>query len=159
MPYPGITFRPIGPDDLPFLYHVYASTRLDELAPLNWTPEQTDHFLQTQFHAQHTHYQQYYTHAAFDLILLDEQAIGRLYIERTQATIHIIDIALIPEYRNRGIGGVLIADLLDEAMTTSKRVQLYVEKFNPALRLYQRLGFCELEDTGVYYFMEWSSAS
>ncbi|MDH3602304.1 MAG: GNAT family N-acetyltransferase [Candidatus Tectomicrobia bacterium] len=156
MPYPGITFRPIGADDLSFLYQVYASTRLDEIAPLNWPQEQIDHFLQMQFNAQHTHYQHHYGHADFDLILLDEQAIGRLYIERTEDAIHIIDIALIPEYRNRGIGGVLLADLLDEATTSCKRVQIYVEKFNPALRLYQRLGFRELEDNGVYYYMEWS---
>ena len=156
MPYPGITLRPIGPDDLSFLYQVHASTRLDELAPLNWPQEQTDHFFQMQFSAQHTYYQQHYADAAFDLILLDEQTIGRLYVERTAAAIHIIDITLLPEYRKRGIGSVLLADLLDEATKTKKKVQIYVEKRNPALHLYQRLGFCELQDTGVYYFMEWA---
>jgi len=30
-----------------------------------------------------------------------------------------------------------------------------VERFNPALRLYQRLGFRHVEDQGPYYLMEW----
>lgn len=159
MSYPGITFRPINPDDIPFLYQVYASTRLDELAPLNWPQEQLDTFLHMQFDAQHTHYQKHYPHAAFDLILLHEQAIGRLYIERTESAVHIIDIALLPDYRNRGIGGALLQELLEEATAEHKVVQIYVEKFNPALHLYNRLGFRELEDSGVYYYMEWSAVS
>jgi len=159
MTYPGITFRPISPDDMSFLYRVYASTRLDELAPLNWPQEQLNAFLHSQFNAQHIYYQSHYAHAAFDLILLDEQAIGRLYIERTESAVHIIDIALLPEYRNRGIGSALLQDLLDEATVEHKVVQIYVEKFNPALHLYQRLGFRELKESGVYYFMEWSAVS
>ncbi|ETW95057.1 MAG: hypothetical protein ETSY1_32160 [Candidatus Entotheonella factor] len=157
MPYPGITFRPISDDDMPFLYEVFVSTRVDELAPLGWTDEQIDAFLRPQFHAQHTHYHAYFKGATYDLIVLDEQAIGRLYLYRTDTELRILDIALLPSHRQQGIGGVLLQDLLDEARAGQKTVGIYVEKFNPALRLYQRLGFREMEDTGVYYRMEWSA--
>src|SRR5579859_2280483 len=149
------TFRPIQPDDLPFLYAVYASTRLDELAPLGWSVEQQTAFLTQQFLAQHQYYQSVFADAAFLLILRDDQAIGRIYIARRPEHIILIDIALLPEYRNQGLGTPILEDLLAEAATTGRPVQIHVEKFNPALRLYERLGFTRVDDRGVYWFMEW----
>jgi len=151
-----ITFRPIGPEDLEFLYQVYASTRADELAVVDWDDAQKDAFLRLQFNAQHEAYQETYEGDDFLMILLDDQPIGRLYIGRWQKEIRIIDIALLPEYRNRGIGGAILQDILAEGARTGKPVTIHVEMFNPALRLYERLGFRQLEERGVYYFMAWS---
>ncbi|HEX9373567.1 MAG TPA: GNAT family N-acetyltransferase [Roseiflexaceae bacterium] len=152
----NVSFRPICADDEPFLRHVYASTRLEELAPLGWSVEQQAAFLNQQFDAQHHHYQQYYTDAEFLMILLDERPIGRLYVARWPTQIALIDIALLPEYRSAGIGSRLLRALLDEAAAAGKPLRIHVEKFNPALRLYQRLGFYPIEDKGVYWYMEWS---
>ena len=156
MTYPGITFRPICPEDEAFLYQVYASTRLDELAPLNWSQAELDAFLEMQFTAQHTYYQEHFTDAAFDIILLNNQPVGRLYLDRREDEIRIIDIALLPEHRNQGIGSVLMQDILAEAAGAGKPVRIHVERDNPALRLYKRLGFHPVGDTGVYFLMEWS---
>ena len=152
----SITLRPIRPEDEDFLSRVYASTRLDELAPLGWSQDQVDAFLQMQFTAQHKYYQEHFTDANFDIILLDNQRIGRLYLDRREDEIRIIDIALLPEYRNAGIGSALLKDILAEATAASKAVRIHVEKFNPALRLYKRLGFYQINDTGVYFLLEWS---
>ncbi len=116
-------------EDLPFLYEVYFHTRIDELAPLDWTPEQIDEFVQMQFKAQHSFYQEHYATASFDIILLDAQPIGRLYVDRWEEEIRIIDIALLPAYRNRGIGGVLVQDLLDEAAAANHALSIHVEQF------------------------------
>jgi len=151
-----LSFRLIRPDDEPFLRRVYASTRLEELAPLGWSPEQQAAFLGQQFDAQHYHYQTHYADAEFLVILLREQPIGRLYVARWPEQIALIDIALLPEYRNAGIGSRLLRGLLDEAATARKPLRIHVEKFNPALRLYRRLGFYPVEDKGVYWYMEWS---
>lgn len=156
MAYSGITLRTIRPEDEDFLYRVYASTRLDELVPLNWDQDQVDAFLQMQFTAQHKYYQEYFTDASFNIILLDNQRIGRLYLDRREDEIRIIDIALLPEYRNAGIGSALLKDILAEATAAGKVVRIHVEKINPALRLYKRLGFYQINDTGVYFLMEWS---
>ncbi len=159
MPYKGITFRSICSEDYPFLYEVYASTRIEELAPLNWNKDQLDSFLQMQFTAQHKYYQEHYAKAAFDIILLIEQAIGRLYVDRWEKEIRIVDIALLPEFRNKGVGRAILEDILAEGAATGKSVSIHVEKLNPALPLYKRLGFRQVDDVSVYYLMKWSPNS
>lgn len=152
----SVSLRPIRPGDEGFLYQVYASTRADEMALLvEWNDAQKEQFLQFQFTAQHTYYQQQFAQAAYDLILLDDQPIGRLYVDRPGNEIHIIDIALLPDYRNRGIGSALLHNLLAEAARAGLVVHIYVEQVNPALRLYTRLGFHVIANQGIYLLMEW----
>ena len=159
MPFPGIHLRPITPEDQAFLFQVYASTRLEELAEANWDHEGLEAFLNMQFHAQHTYYQENYTDSSFDIILLDRQPIGRLYVARWETELRIIDIALLPAYRNRGIGQAILQDLMDEASGKGQMVSIHVEKNNPAMNLYTRLGFCQVGDAGVYWFMKWLPSS
>ena len=159
MPYSGITFRSICSEDDPFLYEVYASARIEELAPLNWSKEQLDSFLQMQYTAQHNYYQEHYAEAAFDIILLNQQAIGRLYVDMWEKEIRIVDIALLPEFRNKGIGRAILEDILAKGADTGKSVSIHVEKLNPALRFYKRLGFHQVDDVSVYYLMKWSPNS
>ena len=154
----NLALRPIRNDDLDFLYQVYASTREDELEPLPWTDSQKQTFLQMQFNAQHHYYQENFAEASYQVILQDEQPVGRLYVDRGSDEIRIIDIALLSAARNQRIGSFLLQQILDEATLSGKRVVLHVEKNNPALRLYQRLGFQVKEDKGIYWFMQWSPA-
>ncbi|NJN46238.1 MAG: GNAT family N-acetyltransferase [Candidatus Competibacteraceae bacterium] len=156
MRFSTLRFRPIQDHDLPFLEALYASTRQEEMAATDWSEQQITEFLALQFRAQHQHYQQHYPKAHFDLILNDDEPIGRLYLDEWDDEYRLIDIALIPTYRNHGLGTRLLRDVLDRAEAASKVVRIHVEHFNPALRWYQRLGFYELEDKGVYRFMEWN---
>ena len=151
-----ITRRPIQRADEAFLLELYSSTRVDELAVTDWTPEQKAAFLRMQFDAQSAHYQTHYRGSEFSLVEIDGVAAGRLYVARWANEIRIVDVALIPAYRNRGIGSRLIREILAEGGTSSKPVTIHVEKFNPALRLYQRLGFLPKEDKDVYLLLEWS---
>lgn len=151
-----ITLRPIRPDDEAFLYRVYASTREDELAVLDWDRAQKEEFLRMQFRAQHTFYLEQFTQAQFDLIVLDGEPVGRLYVDRRSDEIRIVDIALLTEHRRRGIGSRLLNDLLAEARAAGLPVRIHVEQNNPALGLYHRLGFRRIADKGVYFLMEWT---
>jgi ribosomal protein S18 acetylase RimI-like enzyme len=151
----GLTFRPLGEADLPFLHRVYASTRLDELELVDWSDQDKAAFVDMQFRAQHSHYQQHFPDMAWLVILHAEEPVGRLYLDR-KAEHGIIDITFLPEHRGRGLGTALMRDLLDEAAAAGKAVTIHVEKFNPALRLYQRLGFVKIEDQGVYDLMRWT---
>jgi GNAT superfamily N-acetyltransferase len=81
--------------------------------------------------------------------------IGRLYIQRWPTRHGIIDFALLPEFRRHGAGEVILRDLMDEAAAAGKDVSILVEKFDPAMRLYQRLGFVAEEDKGAYDLMRW----
>lgn len=151
----NITLRPACPEDEAFLLSVYASTRADELAPLAWPTAQKAAFLAQQGAAQHQHYRTYYKEAQYHVILLDGTAVGRLYVARWASEIRIMDIALLPNYRNAGIGSRLITDLIEEGRLARKTVSVHVESFNPARQLYDRLGFREMEDKGVYRLLRW----
>ncbi len=153
---PPLALRPASPADAEFLYRVYASTRYEELAPAGWPPEQVEAFLRMQFRAQDTHYRTYFPATAFDVILWDGEPAGRLYVDRRPAEIRVVDISLLPEYRGRGAGSALFAALFDEARAAGLPVTIHVEAFNPARRLYDRLGFVPIDTSGpVYHLMEW----
>lgn len=151
--------RPAGEADLDFLYLLYASSRADEMAMLDWSKQQKEAFIRMQFDAQHLYYHEQFSTAKFDIIELDNKAIGRLYVDRRVDEIRIIDIALLPEYRGKGIGGEFMKSLIDEAASSKLSVTIHVEHNNPAMRLYQRLGFRHIRDEGVYYFMEWKASN
>ncbi len=151
----GITVRPIRAEDEEFLFDVYASTRLDELAALGWSKAQREAFLRMQFRAQQQSYLAQFPMADFTIILRGEHPIGRLYIERRADETRGIDIALLPEFQQAGIGTTILQGLLAEAARTGRPFRIHVEKLNRAQRLYERLGFTTLDDDGVYLFMEW----
>lgn len=151
-----VTLRPITPEDDGFLYRIYASTREDELAVVDWDDGQKKEFLEMQFTAQHAFYMEQFPQAEFRIILLDEEPIGRLYVDRREDEIRIIDIALLAEHRNKGIGSTFLNDILSEGQQEGLPVRIHVEQNNPALRLYERLGFQKIGENGIYYLMEWS---
>ena len=150
---PAITLRPAGPDDYDFLVEIYGSTRAEELALVPWTVEQQQAFVRSQFAAQQEHYAKTYPAASHDIILSDNRAVGRLYVARLDQEIRIIDITLLPAERNTGIGSYLIKQLVDEANRSGKMTRIYVEEFNPSLRLFERLGFSPSEQHGMHVLM------
>jgi GNAT superfamily N-acetyltransferase len=149
-----IALRPVRDDDRPFLVRVYASTREDELAMLPWTDEQKSAFVAQQFEAQDAAYRICYDGATFEVIEVDGEPAGRLYLDRTASEIRVVDITLLPEHRGSGVGTALLRGLLAEADAGGRRVTIHVERFNRALRLYERLGFSVVEDKGVYLYLE-----
>jgi ribosomal protein S18 acetylase RimI-like enzyme len=139
--------------DLPFLGALYAQVREDELRPVPWTPEQKRAFLHDQFAKQHAHYLAHYPHAQWWVITEGDVPMGRLYLEQTPRDLRVMDISLVSLRRGRGIGSALMRALLQHAEGAGLPVSLHVEPFNPALRLYERLGFSRIETRGIYLFM------
>lgn len=148
----GLRAAERGDDE--FLFRVYASARAEELAVVPWDDAQREAFLRAQFDAQDRWYREHYTAASYDVVLIDREPCGRLYVHRGDDEIRIVDIALLPEHRGNGVGSALLGDLLLEADAAGKRVTIHVERFNPALQLYERLGFSVAEDKGVYLLLE-----
>ncbi|HEX8391918.1 MAG TPA: GNAT family N-acetyltransferase [Longimicrobium sp.] len=151
---PTITLRPLTESDMPFLLALYATTREDELRQVDWTPEQKGAFVHQQFWAQHQFWQENYRYTSWDVVLRDGEPIGRLYVARWPEDIRIVDIALVPEHRGGGIGSELIRALFAEGDASGRKVSIHVEMFNPARRLYERMGFVQAGDRGVYLLME-----
>jgi len=154
-PQPEVRFRPVEPGDREFLRNLYATTREAEMTLVPWTDEEKTSFVRMQFKAQDKYYREQFRDAEFSIMELAGRPIGRLYVDRREDEIRIIDIALLPEHRGKGIGSRVMESLLDEAGKAGKPVRIHVEKNNPALRLYRRLGFGKIEDQGVYDLMEW----
>jgi GNAT superfamily N-acetyltransferase len=153
----SLRLRPITPGDDAFLAGLYASSRAEELAVTGWSDEEKAVFCRKQFDAQSAHYRENYPGASLQIIERAGAPIGRLYVARWEREIRIMDIALMPEHRGAGIGAQLLRELQDEARSAGKTLSIHVERFNPALRLYERLGFKMAEDKGVYLLMEWES--
>jgi ribosomal protein S18 acetylase RimI-like enzyme len=150
-----LQLRPVRATDEEFLFRVYASTREEELAQVNWDVAQREHFLRSQFVAQTQHYTTQYPGAEFLVVIADGQPAGRLYVHRRPAEIRVMDIALLPAFRQRGLGTALLKELLGEGARTHRCVSIHVEIFNPARHWYERLGFHSVAENGVYLLMEW----
>ena len=149
--------RPATDADAAFLLRLYSSTRAEEVAATRWDETQQRAFLAMQFQAQHQYYHQQFPDAQYAVVMVEGQAVGRWYVQRDSQVLRVLDIALLPEWRGRGLGGELMADLLAEAERGGKAVELHVECNNPALQWYQRLGFQEVEDAGIYRRMRWTA--
>jgi ribosomal protein S18 acetylase RimI-like enzyme len=147
--------RPVRATDGEFLFQVYASTRVEELARVNWSDTQRANFLRSQFAAQTQHYTTQYPGAEFQVVLVDGQPAGRLYLHRRPGEIRVMDIALLPAFRQRGLGTALLQQVLAEGARTHRCVTIHVEIFNPARHWYERLGFQAIAENGVYLLMEW----
>lgn len=142
--------------DQPFVDALYASTRWEELLPLPWPDTAKTAFLQEQSRLQASHYRNNYPGAALCVIEREDQPIGRFYLYASAGEFRLMDIALLPLWRGRGIGQELLHALMVVAAKQSRRITLHVEPNNPAQRLYARLGFELREDRGVYHFLEWT---
>jgi RimJ/RimL family protein N-acetyltransferase len=152
----NITFRPVTDEDDQFLFKVYASTRAEELSVVGWSDAQKEVFLQMQFQAQKVQYREHYPEASFQIILLDDRPVGRLYMARLEDQIRIIDIALLTDHRGRGIGEPIIRNLCREAAERDVPARIYVDSFSRSRRLFERLGFRCVEDNQINALMEWS---
>lgn len=166
LPLDKLQLRPMQAADLPFLQALYAQSRAVEMLLMSQlADEQKNQFLTFQFNAQHQHYQQHFPSADFCIIYLADDClsdgvtkpndIGRLYIERGEQEIRLVDITLIEHARGQGLGSYFLKQLIAEARVANTCISLHVEAENPAKRLYQRLGFVETGEQSFYRQMHW----
>jgi len=155
---PGITIDPVLSSDEECLYQTFAGTRAEEMALTGWNAEQQDTFLRMQYDAQRRSYEMQLPEAKYGVIRCDGSAAERLILDGTAEEIHVVDIALLPEFRRRGIGSALMEAIIKEASQATKTVRLHVERFNPAMRWYERLGFIVISSGPIYLEMVWRTA-
>jgi ribosomal protein S18 acetylase RimI-like enzyme len=151
----AVTLRPATDADYDFMRVLYHSTRVEEMKLFPFTEEQKVAFLDWQFLSQWQHYAQHYPTCERRIIEVNGVAAGRLYVDRWKTEIRVVDIALLPEFRGRGIGARLMREMLAEGSQARKAVTIHVEVFNPARALYHRLGFAEVDTSGAYVLMRW----
>jgi len=150
-----VRLRAVVPADEDFLLRVYAASRADELALVPWDEEQKRAFVRQQFEAQYAQYNERFPDAEYSIVLYRGQQVGRFWIGRTPEQIRLLDIAILPEFQNRGVGAVLLKTLLAESEARGLPLRHMVFKMNTAaLRFYERFGFSPIEDVGAYIHME-----
>jgi ribosomal protein S18 acetylase RimI-like enzyme len=146
--------RPVADDDRAFLVELYASVREAELAHVPWDEAARRAFVEQQYAAQDAHYRGNYPGATLDVIEIDGERAGRFFVHRGPSDIRIMDIALLPAFRGRGIGTGLLGTLIAEAEGSARTLSIHVEANNPARALYDRLGFRRAGDVGIYVSMQ-----
>ena len=153
---PRVSLRPVTDADQEFLIGVYAGTRAAELAQVDWDQSQKEAFIRWQYEMQKQEYDARYPDARYDVILVDDVPAGRVWVGADDTQIRLLDIAVIPEFQNRGVGTHLLRQLMDEATRDNKPLRHMVFVLNEnAYRFYERLGFKTIEDAGGYLHMEW----
>lgn len=153
---PSVSLRSVTPADREFLLAVYFGTRAAELAQVEWEEGQKEAFVRWQFERQEEEYRQRFPDGRYDVILVDGVPAGRIWVGSDEKQIRLLDIAIIPEFQNRGVGTHLLRQLMAEATATSKVLRHMVFVLNDnAHRFYERLGFVVIEDLGGYKHMEW----
>lgn len=150
------SLRPATAADREFLLSLYANTREEELAQVPWDEGAKAAFLEQQFSAQDHHYRTNYPGATLDVIEVDGERAGRLYVYRGAVEIRIMDIVLAPPFRGKGVGTALLRELMDEAHSSGRSLSIHVEVQNPARSLYERLGFVPAGEHGIYVLMRWA---
>ena len=126
------------------------------MALVPWSDEQRHAFVSSQFAARQDFYSQTYPRAERSIILVLGREVGCLYLARLEDQLRIVDVTLLPEERNVGIGGYLLKELQKEARRSQKPLRIYVESFNPSMRLFERLGFQSIEEQAVHLLMQWA---
>ena len=155
-----VVLRPVSEDDDQFLLSLYASTREEELSQVEWAEGQKEIFLRWQFDLQRNEYESRFPDAAYHVILVDELPAGRIWVGSDDEQIRLLDIALLPEFQNRGVGTALLRRLIEYAADEGKVLRHMVFVLNnDAHRFYERLGFEIIDDLGAYKHMEWRPKS
>ena len=155
-PQSDITLRLASSDDSDFLCSAYVASRDEEMAQLAWDTPTKITFLRTQFSAQQQHYSANYDNATRYVILQNTQSIGVMWVARWPKEIRLMDMIILPEFRNHGIGTQLLQQLLDEASQSNKPIVLHTWEGNPAAaRFYERQHFRKVSTDGMYARMEW----
>jgi len=153
-----LTLRRVTPADDAFLLSVYDSTRADELSQAEWQEGQKELFVKWQFDLQRREYEARFPDAEYFVILIDDLPAGRIWIGRDSEQIRLLDIALLPEFQNRGAGTILLRRLIAESKEAGKPLRHMVFVLNnDAHRFYERLGFVVIEEFGAYKHMEWKA--
>jgi ribosomal protein S18 acetylase RimI-like enzyme len=148
--------RPPEPSDDGFLYRLYGSTREEELAVWGAPEEQRELFLRLQFTAQRAHYARHFPLADHHIITIDDEPVGRTLVDRTRDEIRLVDVAILTEHRNAGLGSILLHELLDESAAAGRPVRLHVFKPSRAVGFYERLGFRRIGDEQTHWALEWA---
>lgn len=156
---PTISLRPAVPEDEPFLQEFYFAMRRPEFEILRLPEEELRQLLQMQYRAQAGSYAARFPKSGYQVVLVDGEPAGRIWVDRQEDEIRIVDIGLEANRRNQGTGTMLVRRLQEEAREAGLPIRATVDRFNPgSLRFHMRLGFQIVHEEQLDLSMEWKPA-
>lgn len=155
----ALNLRPAGAGDEPLLQALFAEDKAAELAAAGLGEAQLQALIEMQYRGRKMSYGERYPEAA-DSILMGEDGTpaGRLLVDRRLDCWRVVDIAVLAAHRGRGLGTRALKECQRQAEAAGAGLALQVQRFNPALRLYERLGFQAAGQDAVAVEMRWSPA-
>jgi ribosomal protein S18 acetylase RimI-like enzyme len=125
------------------------------MAAAGWDDAQRDAFIDLQFRAHHADYARRFGEAGHRIVEIDGRPVGRLWTGRDDDRLVLVDIALVPEHRGRGIGTALLEGVFAEADREGTPVRLTVARGNVrAAALFERLGCERVGEDAFFMFFE-----
>jgi ribosomal protein S18 acetylase RimI-like enzyme len=152
----GIGLRAEDERDAPFLLDLFVAVRAAEFAALGWPDPVLRQFLASQREFQARHYAAAYPGAFQGIVTETGGPVGRLYLHSCPGDVRVVDIALLPGWRGRGLGGALLGAVQAMAAASGASVSLAVARGNPVQSLYHRLGFVAVGENGPSLEMQWT---
>lgn len=151
-----LTLRPRTDNDTDFLVELYETSREEEMQYIEWkNDEERIKFFRQQYNAQHLHFDSNYDNLDYDILVYNNQDIGRLVLHRTPENLHCLDVIIIPSFRKMGIGTIIMERIEEEVKQKKITATLYFEKTKPYLEsIYSKYGFVTIEDLGTHKFMK-----
>jgi RimJ/RimL family protein N-acetyltransferase len=152
-----LRLRSERPEDRTFRFRLFCDSRPPEWYQVTLEPSVREQVMRMQFEAQTKTYAARFPKARFDIVELEGEPVGRIVVNRPGVMVHVVDHAIVPGLRNRGLGTSIMQALMDEAAEARVPVRLKVADANdPSLKLYLRLGFKPIETAPFYIELEWT---
>lgn len=151
-----IALRPERADDAAFLFALFRSHSLVELTALPVDVATREALVRMQFTSQTKTYREQFPDARFDIVERDGIPVGRLIVDDDGAAACIVDFALLPDSRNRGLGTAIMRAVLAGLADPPRIVRCKVLCNNePSLRMCQRAGFVHIGGDLPFMQLEW----
>jgi ribosomal protein S18 acetylase RimI-like enzyme len=152
----AVTLRPVTAADADLLLRLMASTHADALVLAGLAPAGIEALLRMQVTAQERQYRSLHPDSEHSIVVVDGEAVGRLWVAGDATALRVLDITLLPGHRGHGLGGTLLRRIQEQAVASGRWVRLHVAAGNPAASLYARLGFVPCGGDQVHVEMVWT---
>ncbi|AGY75266.1 GNAT family N-acetyltransferase [Clostridium autoethanogenum] len=152
----SISLCPAEPKDYEFLLKVFKEGRPELNFISNLSEEKKEDIIVEQFKIQQQQLARMYPKAEFYIVKLNDESVGRLYLHRGEANYRILEIGLLEQYRNQGIGRRTMKLIIENAIKERKNLSLQVIWFNnKAFLFYEKLGFKITENNNIFCEMQY----
>jgi len=155
----NVSLRPEMSEDVPFLEELFIANKDDAEGWRQLLPAERTRLLKEQSALQRIHYRKFYPQAWFTIIEVEGKPAGRLCVNQSRQEMRVVDISILPEYCQHGIGSRLIQQVITESTRLKSPLRLCAELGSAVHTFYKKLGFREIKRDGTHIHYQWAPIS